>query len=237
MDNNFYNILQTFKRLDEGMTKEAMWQDAERMTREQFCDKWGDEHGEFWDNIMGEMDEGSMASAEQHSTGPKFTGYWKGTDAGTPGKHMVGAAESVEQECEEPVSLTDKLRARWAKTKQEKGLEEAGANNPAQGAQDPVQQKAMLQKTAQAGQAFQKLQNMAGIKTGVGASQAAKTAVANTQNPNINPATGAGMDQTGKKVVGALGKGIEDALVNANPADANKLIQNIQQIKQKAAGQ
>ena len=47
MDNNFSNILDIFKRLDEGMTKEVMWQDAERMTREQFCDKWGQEHAEF----------------------------------------------------------------------------------------------------------------------------------------------------------------------------------------------
>jgi hypothetical protein len=185
----------------------------------------------------GEIGEGSMASAEQHSTGPKFTGYWKGTDSRTPGQHMVGGADESVEECGEPVSLIDKLRARWAETKRETGLDEAGANNPAPGAQDPIQQKAMLQKTTQAGQTFQKLQNMAGIKTGVGASQAAKTAVANTQNPNINPSTGAGMDQTGKKVIGALGKGIEDALVNANPADATKLIQNIQQIKQKAAGQ
>jgi hypothetical protein len=238
MDNNFYNILQTFKLLDEGMTKEAMWRDAERMTREQFCDKWGQEHAEFWDNIMGEMDEGSMADAEHHSTGPKFTGYWKGTDPRTPGTHMVGgAAESVEQECKEPMSLTDRLKARWAETKRAKGLDEGGApNNPTQATTDPIKAKQLAQQTQQAGQAFQKLQNMAGIKVGVGASQAAKTAVANTQNPNINPATGAGMDTTGKKIVGALGKGIEDALVNANPTDQNKLIQDLQRMKMKPTG-
>ena len=44
-----------------------------------------------------------------------------------------------------------------------------------------------------------------------------------------------GMDQTGKKVMGALGKGVEDALVSAKPADANKLIQDIQRIKQNPA--
>ena len=244
MDNNFSKILETFKSLNEGSTKEYYWSLADRMDREQFIDyttgelgQSAEEMAEFWDSINGEIDEGSMASAEQHSTGPKFTGYWKGTDPRTPGQHMVGGADESVEECGKPVSLIDKLRARWAETKRETGLDEAGANNPAPGAQDPIQQKAMLQKTAQAGQTFQKLQNMAGIKTGVGASQAAKTAVANTQNPNINPSTGAGMDQTGKKVIGALGKGIEDALVNANPADATKLIQNIQQIKQKAAGQ
>ena len=57
MDQNFSDILNIFKRLDEGMTKEAMWRDAERMTREQFCEKWGQEHAEFWDAIMGDIDE------------------------------------------------------------------------------------------------------------------------------------------------------------------------------------
>ena len=32
----------------------------------------------------------SMKSAENNPSGPKFTGYWKGTDSGTPGKKMVG---------------------------------------------------------------------------------------------------------------------------------------------------
>lgn len=46
------------EELDEGSMKEAMWRDAERMERAEFCEKWGDEHGEFWDNIMGDLDEG-----------------------------------------------------------------------------------------------------------------------------------------------------------------------------------
>ena len=249
MDNNFSKILNIFKRLDENRLQgeNSDWYDANGRPSEYGCyDAGGHYHAEREPDMDAGYDaykerewtdEGSMASAEQHSTGPKFTGYWKGTDPRTPGQHMVGGADESVEESGKPVSLIDKLRARWAETKRETGLDEAGANNPAPGAQDPIQQKAMLQKTAQAGQTFQKLQNMAGIKTGVGASQAAKTAVANTQNPNINPSTGAGMDQTGKKVIGALGKGIEDALVNAHPADATKLIQNIQQIKQKAAGQ
>jgi hypothetical protein len=44
--------------LEEGSMKRQMEADAERMSREQFCDKYGDEHGEFWDNIMGDLDEG-----------------------------------------------------------------------------------------------------------------------------------------------------------------------------------
>ena len=34
--------------------------------------------------------ESAMTDAEKGETGPKFTGYWKGTDKGTPGKKMVG---------------------------------------------------------------------------------------------------------------------------------------------------
>jgi hypothetical protein len=139
MDQNFSDILSIFKRLDEsanvneGMTKQAMWHDAESMSRDQFCEKWGTEHGEFWDNICGDLDEDSMASAEHHKSGPdNFTGYWKGTDKATPGNHMVGASESVE-ECGEPMTLADKLRALWAKTKKEQGVDEAfGGNNPSQ---------------------------------------------------------------------------------------------------------
>jgi len=40
--------------------------------------------------------EGTMQQAREHPTGPKFTGYWKGTDKGTPGTKMVGSNESVE---------------------------------------------------------------------------------------------------------------------------------------------
>ena len=43
--------------LDEGSMKELMWRDAERMSREQFCEKYGEENGDFWDNIMGGLDE------------------------------------------------------------------------------------------------------------------------------------------------------------------------------------
>jgi len=44
--------------LGEGSMKRQMEADAERMSREKFCSKWGDEYGEFWDNIMGDLDEG-----------------------------------------------------------------------------------------------------------------------------------------------------------------------------------
>ena len=40
------------------------------------------------------------------ATGPEFTGYWKGTDKGTPGKHMVGASESILRDLEQKLDET-----------------------------------------------------------------------------------------------------------------------------------
>ena len=52
--------------LSEGRMKELMWQDAERMTLEQFVDKYGDEEWirEFWNNIMGDIDEAKYQGRE-----------------------------------------------------------------------------------------------------------------------------------------------------------------------------
>jgi hypothetical protein len=43
--------------LTEGSVKHAMHKDAENMSRNDFTDKYGVEHGEFWDNINGELSE------------------------------------------------------------------------------------------------------------------------------------------------------------------------------------
>ena len=52
--------------LSEGRMKELMWRDAERMTLEQFVDKYGDEDWikEFWNNIMGDIDEAKYQGRE-----------------------------------------------------------------------------------------------------------------------------------------------------------------------------
>ena len=44
--------------IEEGSMKRQMEADAERMSREKFCAKYGNEYGEFWDNCMGNLDEG-----------------------------------------------------------------------------------------------------------------------------------------------------------------------------------
>jgi hypothetical protein len=46
----------------EGSMKHQMHADADRMSREQFCDKYGNENGEFWDNINSELNEGQEDS-------------------------------------------------------------------------------------------------------------------------------------------------------------------------------
>lgn len=50
----------------EGQMKEMMWRDAERMSLEQFVAKYGDEDWvrEFWNNIMGDIDEAKYQGRE-----------------------------------------------------------------------------------------------------------------------------------------------------------------------------
>ena len=52
--------------LNEGQMKEIMWRDAERMTLDQFVDKYGDEEWirEFWNSIMGDIDEAKYQGRE-----------------------------------------------------------------------------------------------------------------------------------------------------------------------------
>lgn len=223
MDNNFYNILQTFKRLDEGMTKEAMWRDAERMTREQFCDKWGQEHAEFWDKIMGEMDEGSMADAEHHSTGPKFTGYWKGTDKRTPRQHMVGGSAEESAMAANYVqgpTLEDELMSEW-----EQYMQEAGANNPAQGQQNAT--PADIAKATQTSQRnLASLKNLAGVDIPSGVATAAQSTAKTATNPTAIPTS------QDRKVQDALGQDIQQLAAKLDPNKFNQIANSIKQAKQ-----
>ena len=71
--------------------------------------------------LLGKLDvlEGSMEKAAKNPTGPKFTGQWKGTDAGTPGKKLVG--DSVEPE--ESI-LKDLGKGKTPKSKEQELAEE-----------------------------------------------------------------------------------------------------------------
>ena len=177
----------------------------------------------------GEIGEGSMASAEQNSTGPKFTGYWKGTDPRTPGQHMVGGADESVEECGEPMSLSDRLRARWAETKRETGLDEAGANNPAQatgstGVTAPADPAAQAKELAAAQQNINKLKS-AGVPI-PNVQAAAKTVLKDPTDPKT-PVT-----LQDKLVKQNLGMAMANLLDKGNPSQVGQVAQAIKQAQQ-----
>ena len=58
----FAEFAEAKQELDEGAMKDMMHRDAERMERADFVEKHGEEHGEFWDAVMGDLDEGNAFS-------------------------------------------------------------------------------------------------------------------------------------------------------------------------------
>lgn len=69
--------------------------------------------------LLGKLDliEGSMQKAAKEPTGPKYTGQWRGTDAGTPGRKLVG--DSVE-----PSILKDLSKGPKPKTREQELAEQ-----------------------------------------------------------------------------------------------------------------
>jgi hypothetical protein len=55
--NRLQQLNESAQPVIEGSMKHMMHADAERMSRKEFVDKYGEEHGEFWDNIMGELED------------------------------------------------------------------------------------------------------------------------------------------------------------------------------------
>ena len=172
MDNNFYKILETFKKLNESTFQESVASEADQLITDlvngdadvydvyahpttpietyvsEIIHKYyedvvidtgmhaDDDVESILDRVLDHMKhdyqvkEGSMASAEHHASGARFGGYWKGSDKNPP---RPGQGVGGMEECAETKSLEQKLRDRWEQTKREKGLSEAGANNPAPG--------------------------------------------------------------------------------------------------------
>ena len=240
MDNNFSKILNIFKRLDENhpQGENSDWYDRDGNPDEFGAyDAAGHYHDEREDTDAGYdaykerewTEEGSMASAEQNSTGPKFTGYWKGTDPRTPGQHMVGGADESVEECGEPMSLSDRLRARWAETKRETGLDEAGANNPAQatgstGVTAPADPAAQAKELAAAQQNINKLKS-AGVPI-PNVQAAAKTVLKDPTDPKT-PVT-----PQDKLVKQNLGMAMANLLDKGNPSQVGQVAQAIKQAQQ-----
>jgi hypothetical protein len=182
------------------------------------------------------VEESTMANAEKHSTGPKFTGYWKGKDAATPGNKMVGASESVETECEQSMTLADKLRARWEETKRARGLQEYGMTTGGtvapQGGSTPGSNPVDAQKTAQQiNQAQQNLNKLkaAGVSLPTSVGQAAKSAVTTAGNPGA--VTGQGMDSNAKKTAMGLGQEMEKLMTTGNQSQVQQVANAIKQAK------
>lgn len=79
-------------------------------------------------DLLNKLDliEGTMKSAKKEPMGPKFTGYWKGKDSKTPGKHMVGGVEeAIGPSGSQVTSLLKSISDFVKETSREKDLEES----------------------------------------------------------------------------------------------------------------
>jgi hypothetical protein len=105
---DIYQILEAIKGVEESVMKRVadMFDDWINSEDCPYSDMAGDDRA-----VMGcayryldgkvdpsEMEDYAMALTHAYHGGidEAFNGYWKGTDAGTPGKKMVGASESIE---------------------------------------------------------------------------------------------------------------------------------------------
>jgi len=236
MDAHFNNILNVFKRLDEGnegnFGKPATLDQPSPATAAQaksIVQKAADDRAISLanmarvvpdeKNINTNVEEDSMADAEDHSTGPKFTGYWKGTNKRTPGKHMVGASESIEEE----------IAREYSQYLKEYGMTTGGTVNPA-GGTNPTDQAKQQKDLQQTQQNLNKLKS-AGVTLPTGTGQAAKSTMTTLSNPNANPATGQGMDQNSKKLAGSLGQEMEKLLATGNASQVQQVANAIKQSK------
>lgn len=203
---DIYKILSVLKGLDEAANPAQQSAIAVNMKK----------HG---DKLQS---EGTMDSAEQHSTGPEFTGYWKGTDKRTPGKHMVGG--SMEE------SIEDEIGHAWNTY-----LAEFGANNgtttpmvtggttPAPTA--PVDPAAKAKQLANTQTNLNKLKS-AGIQIPAGVTAATTSAVKMTDNPGSIP------NAQDKAIGQSLGADMAALAATSDPAKMSQLATTIKQMKQ-----
>ncbi|CAB4129359.1 hypothetical protein UFOVP112_457 [uncultured Caudovirales phage] len=155
----------------------------------------------------------------------KAGSQWKGTDAGTPGTKLVG-------ECDAPMTLADKLRARWEQTKQEKGLQEYGMTTGGTamqgggaGAQTEPNPAELAKQTATAQQNINKLKSAGANIPSVG--QAVKSVL---KDPATDPAT-----PQDKQIAAGLGQEIEQLVTKGDPSSVNQLAAMMKKVKQGGA--
>ena len=257
MDQNFSDILNIFKRLDESSINS-------RQEREYDRDEEHDLHLHADAPERKPQSEGSMADAEHHHSGPEFTGYWKGTDPRTPGKHMVGggAEESVEvptglAECEPGEKITTRkgdysgtvekieggkvyFRTETGKLYRtpvanvQKSVEEDGnvvgaVTGSNTQTTDPVEKQKAVAAMSAAQQAVQKTKSAIGMPPGVSPTKVAQTLI----DPPDNPQEFQKATPDTKKITGSLGGQFEKFLGTAaknDPAALQSVLQKMQQV-------
>ena len=139
---------------------------------------------------------------------------------------LVGASESIEQECDAPQTLADKLRARWEETKRERGLQEYGmtTGGTAMGggtATSSVDTAQQAKQTAQVQQNVNKLKSAGANIPNVG------QAVQSVMKEPTDPAT-----SQDKNVSAGLGQELDQVLTKGNPSEVNQLANLIRKVKQ-----
>jgi hypothetical protein len=232
---DIYQILEAIKGVEESAMKQldAMFNDWINSEDCPYNDMAGDDRavmGCAYRYLDGKVDPSKIedyAMALTHAfhggVDEGFTGYWKGTDAGTPGKKMVGADESVEQECDTPASLEDRLRSRWEQTKREKGLQEYGMTTG--GTQNPTAQTTpadLAKQTNNVQQGVNKLKS-AGVNIPSG-SQAVQSLM---KDPVKDP-----VSQLDKTVDAGLGQEVQNIVTKGQPNDVNQLAALIKKVNQ-----
>lgn len=173
---------------------------------------------------LNNLEEGTMAAAEKHKTGPKFTGYWMGKDSGVPGEKMVGGGMEEQNigpgtgGMEEEDQIEEELRAAW-----DEYLAEFGANNP--GSTNAQSQANTAKDLQTAQQNINKLKS-AGVNLPTGVSQASQSAVKAVNEPTSVPTA------QDKKLSQTLGGEFEQLLTKGKPSDVSQLANAIRQVKQ-----
>ena len=166
-----------------------------------------------------DVDEGN---AKHDSIGPKFGGYWKGTDPNPPRPGM-GVGGSAEESIEEQIAreYTQYLR--------EYGMTTGGMAGTGSTANNPVDQAKMNKEIQQTQQNLNKFK-AAGVQFPSGVGQAAKSTVA-TVNNQAATATGQGMDQQAKKTAMGLGQEMEKLMTTGNQSQVQQVANVIKQAK------
>lgn len=141
---------------------------------------------------------------------------------------LVGASESVEMECDAPMTLTDKLRARWEQTKREKGLQEYGMTtggtiSPQDGSNP--QQSSTADKAKEVAQVQQNVNKLK--SAGVNIPSTSQAVQSLTKEPGKEPASA--LD---KNIAAGLGQEVEQLLTKGDPGSINQLTSLIRKVKQ-----